>query len=194
MENIFIYISNQPKWKKIIFSYICLGMFCTICMNSISIPTVVPFSVLLRNILFCSSRCTIYLIIYAYNLHFPRNNKPCSAILEKKTDRNIIYLFSTSRKATVTVQLSRSIAQAVSRWLPTAAARDRDPVMTSGICGGQSCTGAGFLRVLRFPLPIFIPLIAPQSSSSIIWGWYNRPVVAAVPSGLSLTPLRIIKK
>jgi hypothetical protein len=38
------------------------------------------------------------------------------------------------------------------------------------------------------PLPIFIP----QSPSSIIWGWYNRPVVAAVPSGLSLTPLRII--
>jgi hypothetical protein len=42
-------------------------------------------------------------------------------------------------------------------------------------------------------LPIFIPPIAPQSSSSIIWGWYNRPIVAAVPSGLSLTPLRIIK-
>jgi hypothetical protein len=42
-------------------------------------------------------------------------------------------------------------------------------------------------------LPIFIPPIAPQSPSSIIWGWYNRPVVAAVPSGLNLTPLTIIK-
>jgi hypothetical protein len=52
----------------------------------------------------------------------------------------------------------------------------------------------GFLRVLRFPLPIFIAPTAPQSPSSIIWGWYNRPIVAAVPSGLSLTPLRIIKK
>jgi hypothetical protein len=31
-----------------------------------------------------------------------------------------------------------------------------------------------------------------QSPSSIIWGWYNRPVVASVPSGLSLTPLTII--
>jgi hypothetical protein len=48
------------------------------------------------------------------------------------------------------------------------------------------------LRVLRFPLPICIPPIAPQSPSSAIWGWYNRPVVAAVPSGLSLTPLRRI--
>jgi hypothetical protein len=40
--------------------------------------------------------------------------------------------------------------QAISRWLPTAAARFR----------------------------------APQSPSSVIWGWYNRPIVAAVPSGL----------
>jgi hypothetical protein len=51
------------------------------------------------------------------------------------------------------------------------------------ICGGQSGAAAGFLRVLRFPLPIFIPPIAPQSSSSIIWGLHNRPEVAAVPSG-----------
>jgi hypothetical protein len=45
---------------------------------------------------------------------------------------------------------------------------------------------------LWFPLPIFIPPIAPQSPSSIIWGLCNRPVVAAVPSGLSLAPLTII--
>jgi hypothetical protein len=81
----------------------------------------------------------------------------------------------------------RAIAQAVSRWLPTAAARVREKVRSCGICAGQSGTGADFLRVLRFPLPIFIPPIAPQSPSSIIWGWYSRPVVAAVPSGLSLT-------
>jgi hypothetical protein len=34
--------------------------------------------------------------------------------------------------------------------------------------------------------------VAPQSPSSIIWGWYNRAIVAAVPSGVSLTRLRII--
>jgi hypothetical protein len=73
----------------------------------------------------------------------------------------------------------RAIAQAVSRWLSTAAARVRSRVSSSGICGGQSGAGAGFLRVLRFPLPIFIPPIAPQSPSPI-WGWYNRPEVAAV--------------
>jgi hypothetical protein len=53
--------------------------------------------------------------------------------------------------------LGRAIAQAVSRWLPTAAARVRARVWSSGICGGQSGAGAGFLRVLRFTLPIFIP-------------------------------------
>jgi hypothetical protein len=57
----------------------------------------------------------------------------------------------------------RAIAQAVSRWLPTAAARVRARVWSSGICGGQSGAGAGFLRVLRFPLPIFIPPNSPSS-------------------------------
>jgi hypothetical protein len=63
---------------------------------------------------------------------------------------------------------------------PTAVTRVRSRVWSSGICGGQSGAGAGFLRVLQFPLPIFIPPIAPQSPSPIIWGWYNRPEVAAV--------------
>jgi hypothetical protein len=75
----------------------------------------------------------------------------------------------------------RAIAQAVSRWLPTAAARVRAWVWSCGICGGQSGAGAGFLRVLRFPLPIFIPSNSPQLPSSIILGWYSRPEVAAVP-------------
>jgi hypothetical protein len=60
----------------------------------------------------------------------------------------------------------RAIAQAVSRWLPTAAGRVQSRIWSSGICGGQSGAGAGFLRVLRFPLPIFIPpKISPSSQS-----------------------------
>jgi hypothetical protein len=75
----------------------------------------------------------------------------------------------------------RAIVQAVSRWLPTAAARVQTRIWSRGICGGHSGGGAGFLRVLRFPLPIFIPPISPQSPSPITRVWYNRPVVAAVP-------------
>jgi hypothetical protein len=59
----------------------------------------------------------------------------------------------------------RAIVQAVSRWLPTAAARLLAWVWSSGICGGQSGAGAGFLRILRFPLPIFIPPNSPSSQS-----------------------------
>jgi hypothetical protein len=62
----------------------------------------------------------------------------------------------------------RAIAQAVSRRLPTAAAR------ACGICGGQIGNGASFLGVLRFPLPILIPPTALHLSSSIIRCWYNR--------------------
>jgi hypothetical protein len=69
----------------------------------------------------------------------------------------------------------RAMAQAVSRRLPTVTARVRAQLMSSGICDGQSGTGAGFLRVLRFPLPIPIPPTAPHSSSTIR-GWYNMPV------------------
>jgi hypothetical protein len=62
----------------------------------------------------------------------------------------------------------RDIAEVVSHRLHMAAAR------SCGICGWQSGTGAGFLRVLRFNLPILIPPNIPYSS--IIRGWYSRPI------------------
>jgi hypothetical protein len=66
-----------------------------------------------------------------------------------------------ARNQQVTDGKGRAIGQVVSHWLPTSAARVRSQVRSCGICGGQSGTGAGFLRVLRFPLPIFIPPTAP---------------------------------
>jgi hypothetical protein len=53
------------------------------------------------------------------------------------------------------------ISQTVSCRLPTAAGRGRARVWSCGICGGQSVARTGFLIVLRFPLPIFIPPISP---------------------------------
>jgi hypothetical protein len=54
----------------------------------------------------------------------------------------------------------RAIAQAVSRRLPTAAARVLwDFVMD------KTGAGVGFLREVWFPLPIYIPSASPQSSS-----------------------------
>jgi hypothetical protein len=69
-----------------------------------------------------------------------------------------------------------------------------------GICGGQSVTGAGFVTVRQFPLPIFTPSTAPYSLiilssrwvtmcshqlNSMLWSsryprlliWYVTPVV-----------------
>jgi hypothetical protein len=84
----------------------------------------------------------------------------------------------TSRKG-------RAIAQAVSS---TAAVRGSRPVLVMwNFVVDKVALGAGFLRVLRFPLPIYIPPIAPKI---IIYHLelYNRPEVAAVPNGLSPTP------
>jgi hypothetical protein len=68
-----------------------------------------------------------------------------------------------------------AIAQAVSRRLPTAAARDRAQISSCRICGGQSGTGGGFLRVFRCPPPFLIPPTATHSLS-IIRSRYNRRV------------------
>jgi hypothetical protein len=72
----------------------------------------------------------------------------------------------------------RATSLAVSRRLPTRAVWVQSQVRSFGICGGQSGTGARFIRVLRFPLAIFISPTSLHSSasSSIIRDWYNRPI------------------
>jgi hypothetical protein len=59
----------------------------------------------------------------------------------------------------------RAMSQAVSRWIPTAVARVPARFWSRAICGGQNGAGAGFLRVLRFTLPMFIPPNSPSSQS-----------------------------
>jgi hypothetical protein len=62
----------------------------------------------------------------------------------------------------------RVISQAISRRVSTAAAWIRTQVTSCGIYGEQGSIEAGFLRVLRFPLPILIPPMphAPYQLSS----------------------------
>jgi hypothetical protein len=74
----------------------------------------------------------------------------------------------------------RAIALVVIRWLPTVVARVRAQVSYVGFVVDKVTLEQVFFKVLRFPLPIFIPPTVPQSPSSIIWGWYNRPEVATV--------------
>jgi hypothetical protein len=71
------------------------------------------------------------------------------------------------------------------RPCPGATTRVSAQVTLCGICGGHSGTGAGVLRILRFPLPLFIPLTAANLSSGA--GTVGQ-IVADIPSGLSLTP------
>jgi hypothetical protein len=89
----------------------------------------------------------------------------------------------------------RAIAQAVSRRLPTAAARVRAQARSCGICGGQSGTGAGLSEYFGFPCQFsFQTLLHTHhllvSSGAGIIG----QLVADVPSGLSLTPPQETKK
>jgi hypothetical protein len=91
-----------------------------------------------------------------------------------------------------TAEFRRATAQAVSRRLSIVEARARAQARSCGICLGQSCTGAGFLRVLQFPLPILIPVTAYTHQSS--GAGATGQIVADVPGGLSLTSLHETKE
>jgi hypothetical protein len=73
------------------------------------------------------------------------------------------------RTRSYSADIGCDVAQAVVHRVLTAAARIRSQIQSCGICCGQSGTGAGFLSVLRFPLPIIIPPNSPDSF--IICGW-----------------------
>jgi hypothetical protein len=92
------------------------------------------------------------------------------------------------------LQYGRAIAQAVSRWLPIAVARVQSWVWSSGICGGQSGTGAGFLQVQYFGFPCqssFPQLLHNHSRLSSGAGTIGQKWPQY--KGLSPTPLAIKK-
>jgi hypothetical protein len=100
---------------------------------------------------------------------------------------------SASQVTPTSYSQGRPIAQAVSRWLPTAAARVRAQVRSCGICGGQKALGQVFCGYFGFPCQFsFHRLLHTRHLSS---GAGTRgQLVADVPSGLSLTPPQETKK
>jgi hypothetical protein len=110
---------------------------------------------------------------WAFFLHHSRHSISCSALsnvavptTKEESVLNCIPRWPSCKIIADTYLLKgRAIAQAVSRWLPTATARVRARVWSSGICGGHIGAGERFLRVLWFPLPIFIPPNSPSSFS-----------------------------
>jgi hypothetical protein len=111
---------------------------------------------------------------------------PCS-VTYKRVAAAIASNISTLFPPVVTSQCGRALDETVSRRVSTAEARIRCQVRSCGICGEQSGTVAGSLRVLRSPLPFLIPPTAPHLSSSRGDGTIVQ-IVVDVPSGLSLTP------
>jgi hypothetical protein len=87
----------------------------------------------------------------------------------------------------------RAIAQAVSRRLPTAAARVLSQVRSCGICGRQSGTGQVFSEYFGFPCQFSFHRLLHTHNLLSGAGTIGQ-IVADVPSGLSLTPPQETKK
>jgi hypothetical protein len=82
-------------------------------------------------------------------------------------------------------EVGRAIVQAVSRWLPTAAVRGSSPSLVMwDFVVDKVALGHVFSEYLGFPCQSSFHQLLQKSSSSIIWGLYNRPEVAAVPRDL----------
>jgi hypothetical protein len=83
--------------------------------------------------------------------------------------------------------LGRDVAEAVSRRLPTAMVRVRTRLKSCEICGVESDTAAGFLRVLWLLLPFIHSSNCTTISTIYLQGEYNRPIYGLNNSGLSAT-------
>jgi hypothetical protein len=104
----------------------------------------------------------------------PRSQEPCTAPYSEPDQ------FSPCHPILSKIHFDRAVAQAVSRQLPSEAARVRAHGWSCGNSDGQNGTGAGFLRVLGIHLPSIAP-VDPLLSSFIIRRWRNRPAVDSVP-------------
>jgi hypothetical protein len=117
-----------------------------------------------------------------------------SSSLSSSSPRFGPFVLFLSANLAYRLTLGRAVAQADSRWLPTAMAKVRALAGSCGICGGRSGTGAGFHWALRFPLPLIVYRLLDTHNHPSSGAGTIGPIVAEVPSGLSLTPPRETKK
>jgi hypothetical protein len=108
-------------------------------------------------------------------MQVPLQHRPVEFVLQCMQNLSSLNLVRHIRKLIQELKRDVLVVQMVNHQFPTMVARVRARVRSCGICGGQSGTGAGFFRVLQFPLPILILPTAPDSSP-INQGWYNRLV------------------
>jgi hypothetical protein len=129
---------------------------------------------------------SILLLYLSFSLATLFLQRSLSAIVIHTADRRYKvalwgqFLYPTCR-LTLHVNIACAVAETVS---PQVRAR----FQSCGICGGESGTGTGLLRLLRFPCHSFIPPISPQSLPSIIQGCYNSQINGYSKSPLGSTP------
>jgi hypothetical protein len=136
-------------------------------------------------------------IHFLYHSSFLRFSRKYFALLACSSRKIGLHIYHTKRRHIP--ESSNLLNRAVSHLrrlvasFPLRPARVRVQVRSCGICGGQSGTGAGFLRVLRFPCQFsFHRLLHIHHLST--WAGRIRQLAADVPSGLSLTPPQETKK
>jgi hypothetical protein len=130
-----------------------------------------------------SSIYTAYVINYFY------------CMLNKLPQTSVLFNYRWQASINISYQdIPRPCHSSGTRSLPMMVAWIWFQVKSCGICGGQNGTGAGVLQVLQFPCHWFIPLISPQSSLSIIQGWYNRPINGCSTTSTSFYSSQINKK
>jgi hypothetical protein len=111
---------------------------------------------------------TLYIALYMTRIS---TSSPFFILSQKSNDRSLAFhqggLDKMERSSNIYISATKCVVTgyvASSTPLPLGHHNNtRPPARSCGICRERSGTGADFLSILRFPLPILIPPTAPHS-------------------------------